>query len=87
MSSLSSPEMSGKTCLPCLPHLPQPFGEDMSSPSSPEMLGKTCLPHFPRDVGEDICGMLGKTLGDVGEDRNIGKDTQGYRGGHQGGWV
>ena len=88
MSSLSLPKMLGKTCLPCLPHLPQPFGEDKSSPSSPEMLGKTCLPHFPRDVGEDICGcwgrqleMLGKTLKAVGEDiKEDGDDTGEVRG-------
>ena len=47
--------------------------EVMSSLSSPRCWGR----HL---------GMLGKTIGDVGEDRNIGKDTQGYRGGHQGGW-
>ena len=42
--------------------------EVMSSLSSPRCWGR----HL---------GMLGKTIGDVGEDRNIGKDTQGYRGG------
>ena len=65
--------MSGKTCLPCLPHLPQPFGEDMSSSSSPEMLGKTCLPCLclrchGRHVFPVFPEMLGKTFGDVGED-------------------
>ena len=44
-----------------------------------------CPPYRPRCWGRHL-GMLGKTIGDVGEDRNIGKDTQGYRGGHQGGW-
>ena len=38
-----------------------------------------CPPHRPRCWGRHL-GMLGKTLGDVGE------DTQSYRGGHQGGW-
>ena len=45
----------------------RPVGEDMSSLSSPRCWGR----HL---------GMLGKTLGDVGEDRNIGEDTQGYQG-------
>ena len=94
MSSLSLPEMLGKTCLPCLPQDVRKDMSSLSSPSSQTFWGRHV---FPRDVGEDMSslssprywgrhlGMLGKTLGDVGEDKNIGEDTQGCRGGHQGG--
>ena len=66
-------EMLGKSGLPCLLHLPQPFGEDMSSPSSPEMLGKTCLPCLPRDVGEDIWGCWGRHSEMLGKTGTLGK--------------
>ena len=45
--------------------------------SSPSFWGRHVFPVFLE--------MLGKTLGDVGEDRNIGEDTQGCQEGHQGG--
>ena len=66
------PNLLGKTCLP---HLPLRCWGRHVFPVFPEMLGKLHL----------LPGMLGKTLGDVGEDKNIGEDTQGCRGGHQGG--
>ena len=78
-------------------------GDDMSSLSSlrcrgshvfpifPNILRKTCLPHLPLRCWGKHLGMLGKTLRDVGEDRNIGKtlkdareDTRGCLGCHRG---
>ena len=68
MSSLSLPEMLGKTCLPCLPL---------------RCWGRHVFPVFARDVGEDIWGCWGRHLEMSGKTGNIGEDTQGYWGGHQ----
>ena len=77
MSSLSSSRCQGRHVFPVFPIFPN-------------LLGKTCLPHLPlrcwgRHVFPVFPEMLGKTLGDVGEDKNIGENTQDCRGGHQGG--
>ena len=64
LSSPSSPEMLGKTCLP---HFPQDVGEDICGcwGRHLEMLGKT--------------GTLGKTLKAIGEDiKEDGYDIRGW---------
>ena len=72
MSSLSLPEMLGKTCLPCLP---RDVGEDIWGcwGRHSEMLGKTgTLGKRLKFVGEDI-----KEDGvDIGEVRDDGEDIR-----------
>ena len=92
MSSPSSPEMLGKTCLPCLP---RDVGEDIWGcwGRHSEMLGKTgTLGKTLKAVREDIkedgvdIGEVRDDGEDIGEDRDdIGEVGDDVREGHRGG--